>query len=285
MSVLTKIFVVLLVVVSLLMASGMVVFVNRVENFTEATKKAQASETRALARAQAAEQEAVASRGDRDARILEADARSMAYRAALDAKISEVAGVQAQLVTEQTARAKAETEAQAAVLAAQGALKTVDAQQKVINDTAAKLTSVEKLYTETQTRVAQLTQEGDGLKATVRRLREDVVARDEQIEELRKLAGRSVAATDTTTAGGRETTLNLRGVVKAKRNINGIEYATISLGAADNVTKGMKFKVINRSNFLGYLVIDSVEPNEAVGHLEGPNLTLVGPGSEVRTQW
>lgn len=285
MSVLTKIFVVLHVVVSLMLASGIVVYVNRTENFTADVKKARDSESRAVAARQAAEHEAIAARGDRDARILEADARALSYRAALDAKIGEVSGIQAQLVAAQSAQTKAEDAARAATLAAEGALKTVDAQQKVINDTAAKLTAVEKLYTETQTRVAQLTQERDGLNATVRRLREDVVARDEQIEELRKTVGRTVAATDTTSAGGRETVLNLRGVVKAKRNINGIEYATISLGSADNVTRGMKFKVINKNNFLGYLVVDTVEPNEAVGHLEGPNLIQVGPGSEVRTQW
>lgn len=285
MSVLTKIFVVLHVVVSLMLASGIIVYVNRTENFAANEKKAKEEATRERAGRQVAEHEAIAARGDRDARILEADARSLSYRAALDAKIGEVAGIQQQLVAAQSAQTKAEDAARASDLAAQGALKTVDAQQKVINDTAAKLTAMEKLYTETQTRVAQLTQERDGLNATVRRLREDVVALTEQLDEMRKTVSGKVASTDTNVAGGRETVLNLRGVVKAKRNINGIEYATISLGSADNVTKGMKFKVINKNNFLGYLVVDSVEPNEAVGHLEGPNLVLVGPGSEVRTQW
>jgi len=285
LSVLTKLFVILLVVVSLMLASGIVVFVNTQQNAETGKKAAEAETTRALARALAAEQQVVAARGERDARILEADARSMAYRAALDAKIGEVSGTQAQLATAQTAQQKAEDEARAANLAAQGALKTVDAQQKVINDTAAKLTAVEKLYTETSTRVAQLTQESDGLKATVRRLREDAVAKDEQIDELRKRVSGTVAGADSTGGAGRETTLNLRGVIKAKRTINGIEYATISLGSADNVTKGMKFKVINRNNFLGYLTIDNVEPNESVGHLEGPNLAMVDRGSEVRTQW
>lgn len=285
MSVLTKLFVVLHAVVSLMLASGIVVYVNKTENFSTRNQALVASEARATARAMAAEQEAIAARGDADAKRLESEARALAYRSALEAKTGEVSGIQAQLVAAQTAQTKAEDEARAANLAAQGSLKTVEAQQKVINDTAAKLTNVEKLYTETQTRVAQLTQETDSMRATIRRLREDVVARDEQIEDMRKNMGRAVAGADAVQAGGRENVLNLRGVVKAKRTINGTEYATISLGSADNVTKGMKFKVINRNNFLGYLVVDTVDANESVGHLEGPNLAQVGPGSEVRTQW
>ena len=78
---------------------------------------------------------------------------------------------------------------------------------------------------------------------------------------------------------------NLRGVVRSLKNIGGQDYATISLGSADNVQKGMKFNVIGGNKFLGYLTIDSVDYNEATGHLEGPDLKSVRPGSEVATQF
>ena len=64
-------------------------------------------------------------------------------------------------------------------------------------------------------------------------------------------------------------------------------FATISVGAADQVTKGMQFKVIDptaRDPFLGYLIVDRVEPNEAIGHLTGPHVNDVHEGAEVRTQ-
>ena len=79
--------------------------------------------------------------------------------------------------------------------------------------------------------------------------------------------------------------LNLHGQIKTKRKINDVDYATITLGSADSVTKGMKFRVVDRNTFLGYLTIDSVEANEAVGHLTGPNLQMVVPGSQVLTQY
>jgi hypothetical protein len=78
---------------------------------------------------------------------------------------------------------------------------------------------------------------------------------------------------------------NLKGVIKASRNINGTHYATISLGSEQNVQKGMKFKVIADGNFLAYLTVDSVDSEEAVGHLEGPGVAAVRKGTQVRTQW
>ncbi len=82
-------------------------------------------------------------------------------------------------------------------------------------------------------------------------------------------------------------TANIRGVVKAKMNVGGVDYATILVGSADSVTKGMQFRVIDRTRqqFLGYLTVDAVEPNESSGHLTGPAVTAVQKGNEVRTTW
>jgi hypothetical protein len=48
----------------------------------------------------------------------------------------------------------------------------------------------------------------------------------------------------------------------------------------------MEFKILDRQggNFLGTLVVDSVEPNEATGRLEGPKVAEIRPGVEARTQ-
>ena len=286
MSVLTKVFVILLVVLSLVMASGLIVLVNKLEPYAQNAIADKAAIARANSRAQAAEQEAIAARGAGDARTLESEARAAAYRTALDTTQSEVARVQKELAGAQLAQATADQRAASAELAAQGAIKTVEAQQKVINDTAARLTTVEKNYTETQTRVAQLTQELDGARARIRRQTEEVAALTDQLDKAKAGGGRAdAAAAAARGAGGGEAMQNLRGVVKARKNINGVEYATITLGSADSVTKGMRFKVVDRNNFLGYLTVDNVEPSESVGHLEGPNLNGVRPGTEVRTQW
>jgi hypothetical protein len=67
-----------------------------------------------------------------------------------------------------------------------------------------------------------------------------------------------------------------------------VPYATISVGSQDGVTQDMVFNVIERGGkgrFLGYLRVDRVEPNEAVGRLEGPAVNDIQANeSEVRTQ-
>jgi len=74
--------------------------------------------------------------------------------------------------------------------------------------------------------------------------------------------------------------------VREKSDIGGVTYATISVGSADDVVKGMRFAVIDRDRgvFLGYLTVESVEPNESTGRLEGPNVAEMKAGNEVRTQ-
>jgi outer membrane murein-binding lipoprotein Lpp len=76
----------------------------------------------------------------------------------------------------------------------------------------------------------------------------------------------------------------LHWTIKAKRTINGVGYATISLGSAQNVTKGMQFRIIEAGNFLGYLTVVNVETDESIGSFTGPDFNKVKPGLEMRTQ-
>jgi hypothetical protein len=79
---------------------------------------------------------------------------------------------------------------------------------------------------------------------------------------------------------------SIKGVVRDVRRIAGNQYATINVGSADDVTRGMEFKVVDRQtgDFLGTLTVDTVEPNESTGRLSGPKVAAIRPGVEVRTQ-
>ena len=79
-------------------------------------------------------------------------------------------------------------------------------------------------------------------------------------------------------------TIALDGVVRDKTVIGGVPYATISIGSADQVQKNMQFKVVDHDRFLGYLTVDTVEPHEATGRLEGPHVNDIKSGVEVKTQ-
>ena len=78
----------------------------------------------------------------------------------------------------------------------------------------------------------------------------------------------------------------INGVIRQAGPINGIPYATISVGSAESVQKGMIFNVIdrNKGKFLGELTIDNVDLHEATGKLEGPDIGDVRVGTDVKTQ-
>ena len=77
------------------------------------------------------------------------------------------------------------------------------------------------------------------------------------------------------------------GVIRTTETVNGVKMATISVGSADQVTKGMRFAVIDRYSadpFLGYLTVDKIDQNSAIGTLAGPRVDQIHAGVEVKTQ-
>ena len=52
------------------------------------------------------------------------------------------------------------------------------------------------------------------------------------------------------------------------------------------IAKGMRFNAVNKQtgDFLGIVTIDAVEPNEAIGRIQGPKVGDVREGTEVKTQ-
>jgi chromosome segregation ATPase len=76
----------------------------------------------------------------------------------------------------------------------------------------------------------------------------------------------------------------LEGVITHVFNAGGKPWASISLGSRQNVTKDMKFNVVNNNEFLGYLTIVTADTDESAGVLEGPKVDKVRERDEVKTQ-
>jgi vacuolar-type H+-ATPase subunit I/STV1 len=113
----------------------------------------------------------------------------------------------------------------------------------------------------------------------------------EQLEQLRQEATRlgGILKDHNIAIGPSEvprTSPRINGVVTDVRTIAGRPYATISVGSVDSVVKGMQFNVVDRDsgNFLGILTVDTVEPNESTGQLQGPKIPDIRKGVEVKTQ-
>jgi len=280
LSPLTKILVILVVVLALVQTAATVVFVSRAENASEAVarlKEANDSNSAKLAAAQTA--------------LANAEAGVNTVRQQTQA---QVAASQQQL---------ADRDVKAAQLNSQLALQSTDLAKvtealKASEDTKGKLTDANGDLRKVNDELAKRTADLNGANADLTN-RLEVTERErrfvqEQNAELQNQLGRSTAAmkdagvpapTATAVVGVGRGAPAINATVRDIRTIANIPHATISAGSADRVTKGMRFTVLDASgNFLGFLEVDNVQPNEAVGRLSGPRVPDIRPGAEARTQ-
>jgi hypothetical protein len=288
LSALTKIFVVLLVILSIVETAGMVVWVNRSQNFTKTMndqttklKSAQAqvgnlTDQIALIAAERTQiQAAMQKQIDSKQQEVDALTRSVTDR---DTQIAQLNSNLAQVTAAQKSATDALTVAQ----------KTVDQQNTAIAALRTSELELQKRTAEQSFAINDWTNKYDVVNRQERDDREQIAQLQGDNEKMRLVihkAGIADGAAPRTING--EPLVRVEGVIRSAQNINGVPFATISVGAADQVTKGMQFKIIDtraRDPFLGYLIVDKVEPNEAIGHLTGPHVNEVHEGAEVRTQ-
>ena len=287
MSALSKVFVGLLVVLSLLLSSAVIVWVNKTEDFkllynTEKTKCTLAKQ----ASLDASTAEGVAKQAHVDAiksfgmQIDALQAESKTKDSEISKKAVDNADLSGQLRQQNIA-----------LVSATEAVKASEAQKKLQAEQLAELrTANDKI----------LKEKSDlGLALSDVTNRHDVVSREykfvkEQLGETQKTgdtllkqlkdAGINPNAAPAGLTNGAPA---INGVIREVRTLDDQrQWATISIGSADAVQKGMEFKVIDRTSgsFLGILTVQSVQPNEAVGVLAGPKVADVKVGNEVRTQ-
>ena len=288
MSALTKVFVVLHVILTMLFVSAAVVYVNRVEDFQGRVKQKDAELAIAARQAQFAQSQA-------DTAVAEATAVKIQTAAEVTRVRDQNTQLQSQIrdLGTQIAQLRASVgSAEASLQGANAALATAQESNKLLstqmNETRAASDKIQEENTQLQTAIA----DAQARWQTARRALEQA---NEEIEELRGAIadnadrpgpGPAAARASAGEEPGITPATPIIGELRDKRNVNGVTYATISVGASDQVTKNMVFNVIDRErgDFLGYLRVDRVEPNEAIGRLDGPRIADVKPGNEVRTQ-
>lgn len=286
MSPLTKLFVVLLVILSLLTTAATVVFVNQTQNSAKMLTDARKELESARAEAREAEAAAGAQRDQAQEAIRNAQNQIEQFRQSanqLQMRINELAAQNADSTTKTTLMSADNTRLTEALKAAQ---ETNARQADQI--TQLRTTGDERLKqnVELNTRVTELTDQNQVLERELRFANEQLTEAKTTVDKqgaMLKDAGINPKMASAGTGAGAPP---INGVIRARRDIAGIPYAVISVGSNDGVTRGMEFKIVDRASkqFLGVLTVDSVEPTEATGRLAGPNLNAVRPGVEVRTQ-
>ena len=288
MSALTKTFVVLLVVCSLLLTAATVVFVNRTEDYnkrltneTALRQTADRNYAQAQADASAAAAQARQATSDANTRVAEKDRDIAAREQEISKRDLEIVDLKNQL-----ARMSLDNNRMAEAL---------KASQDMSNALQTQLADLRKREDTTIAQNADLNKRVSDLTATLDVTERDRKTATEQLanvqQQLQTLQGtvQSRAPQLLNPQGGNAFVPApgpINGVIREVRTIGNVPYATISVGAADDVKKGMQFNLVDRQNskWLGKLTVDSVEPNEATGRLEGPFVRDVHPGIEVRTQ-
>ena len=289
MSALTKTFVLLHVVMSMLLAAGLIVFVNRVDDFQK-TSAAQTASLR-LAEQRATESQAeLATVRSAMANVQQtSQARIQQIQGEIAQRDQQLADLRTQLAEAQAQAARAAaslTSANQALGVAQQNQGTLQGQLASLRQNHDKLM---QQFTEANLSINDISARLSQTDRQRRDLQEQVAALQEQLANA-GADGARTQAPGARQAGGPlavSPNVNVNGVVREKRVIAGVPYATISIGSADAVSRGMRLRVLggrNGQEFLGYVDVTNVEPDEAIGRLTGPRINEVTVNNQVVSQ-
>jgi uncharacterized phage infection (PIP) family protein YhgE len=288
LSPLTKLFVGLHVILSAMLVAGVIVFVNKQDNFRTSMEGAQ----QALARANT----------DHSAATDAMNADIATYKqniATLNGTIttlkSQLASAQTKINDQAATIADGSSKLQLAMAEsaklAEGMTASQAAQGKLNEAVASLRKNLDTQVTqgsEMSSRISDLTNKLQVTESERKFLAEQLTqarSENDRITNQAKAMGIELDTAQAVAAGARVGP-PINGVIRNIDQIAGNLYATISVGSADSVSKGMQFNVVERGTgkFLGLLTVTAVEANEASGRIVGPNTDAVTPGAEVKTQ-
>ena len=287
MSPLTKLFVALNVLLTLILTSATLVYINKEDIQRDSLTKVKAERDSKAQQVETLQAQVNSLQANVQAANQQANTQATASGNEVIRLQNDLSKLQVQLATESSKAAQQQldisrlTEALNASQAATARLNDEVARLRTNNDTLVKQSS------DLNATVSDLTNKLDVTERERRLLAEQLTQTKGEAQRLGKIiSGAGLSPQQQEVAVNRSGLPSINGVVKDVRAIAGNQYATISVGSADSVTRGMEFKVIDRrtGNFLGTLVVDTVEPNESTGRLFGPNVAAIKPGVEVRTQ-
>jgi hypothetical protein len=275
-STLTKVFVVLLVVLSLVLAAGVVTFVNTQDFYKRSYDSTNAKLATADSEARRLGSEISVLRVQTSTALGEKDNMIASQR-------TEVANLQQQLaqrdgqIAELTANLGLATAAQTT---ANDALKAMQAayteRSKVYDDLRGSFDKQQKQLVDSSIRVDDLTNVVDVTRRQNKYYGEQVAQLQTDLSKASALLRQNGLALGGSNgaAVNPEPSVPVNARVEETRTIGGVRYATINAGSADSIAAKMQLKVVDPRNhqFLGYLVVDQVYPHQAMGRLEGPRV-------------
>jgi hypothetical protein len=283
---LTKVFIVFHVVLSLLLAAGLIVFVNRTEDFkaTKSTLEQQlgAAKTQLnAAQSEASRQAGYAAlaRQERDSAYTDAAGKATAAATTIADLKTQLAEAKSNYDIGQVAMNNVTSALTASETARKALADILETTRTDSNTLATKNSQLNLAVADLTNKLEVAVRQVTNLNETVAQLKLDKERADKLLVQAGGTPGAEVNVNTLAPA--------INGVILNTRMQGGIPYATISVGSQADVKAGMKFNVVDREkgNFLGELTVEQVDEKEATGRLEGPRLSDIQDGkTEVKTQ-
>jgi hypothetical protein len=289
LSPLTKLFVVLLVIVSMLNAAAIVVFVNKAQPLQPQLDALgqQLAAARNEAAANLAAKEKADAQYNTEAKLhLTDNSNNQGAIATIQQKVNSDQVMIARLTADNT---NLQAALNTATSNAQLSTATANKLQDQVTDLRKTNDGLAKTNEEDGRRIAELTSTLESQTARLEETQEQLAqTKDNQqkLEAALKDRGYDAQAILNAPIAANIGAPAIEGVVREKSVINGNTFVTISVGSNDGVSKGMKFNVLDGPDFLGIVTIDTVDTDNAIGRLQSVpgKENRVQKGNEVKTQ-
>lgn len=277
MSVLTKIFVVLVTFLSVILVALVVPFVANTEDYKKAANDLRGSLASSQASTALLTSELVAMQDDRDAQRLKAQQTGKDHKDQIIVMRGELLAAQDQVnglrvASQQAALDKSHADATAAQLA-----QIVADLRGELNSSRTKLSESERRALEVAIRNSDLDSQLASLERQVMRLSEDNQAAHEEFVKLKALWNKlspaiqiaaigAQAGADAGAVGGFVPPTAIHGRITLVTNYeNGDTSVQLDVGTVDGVEKNMKFFIHRGGDFMGTVLITVVDVNASAG--------------------
>lgn len=272
MSPLTKAFVVVVAVLSILLVALVVPFVAKTQNYQEVARQTQTQLASAEQRNRSLQAELTAAQSKESERVI-----------GLNNQVSELTGsiqqLQTQLADEQIKSRKAaadlaQRDADIASLAASAKQQTqlLDAVSQELNSNRSDLVKQQSQVIELVDRNNELNAQLAGLTRQVQRFQEASVVSQEELDALKQAIGTLPRDVQVKLRPGQGTgaivpTTPITGKVSEVRSAGGVTLAEINVGKNDKVQEGMEFTILRGDSYLATLVVEQVDASRAAGRI------------------
>jgi hypothetical protein len=277
-------FVVLQVILSIALTAAVVVYVSREDATLASLKASNTAKAAAEAERDAAVTAMTAATNNATAIQEAKNAQATQLNSNITASQQQIADLNVRLAKADTSNATAQLE----ITRLTEGLKAATDTTANLNQTVAQLrTSSDEAVKKSAEMSGQISDLDNRLQVTERERRNlaeqlaESQTQGQKLSDALQKAGIRLDARNPAPPTG----VAINGVIRDTRKIADVPYATISVGSADDVQRGMEFKVVDNGQFLGTLTVDTVEQQEATGVLKGPKIDAIKPGVQVRTQY